>query len=171
MGRASIKENKKIYQTVREELGYSREKAAEVLEVIPPERIEKIENERTLAHPEEILIMAEKYKAPYLCNYFCSSECPIGKTFIPEIKTKDLSKIVLGMLSSLNSMRKRQEQLIEIAADDKIDSSEIEDFVEIRENLDKISVSIEALRLWMEQMLATGQIDRKKYDEIRRKRQ
>ena len=42
MGRASIKENKTPYQIAREELGLSREKASELLESIPPERIEKI---------------------------------------------------------------------------------------------------------------------------------
>lgn len=41
MGRASIKENKNVYQLKREELGLSREKASELLECVPPERIEK----------------------------------------------------------------------------------------------------------------------------------
>ena len=44
MGRISKKENKNIYQTRREELGLSRDKASELLETITPERIEKIEN-------------------------------------------------------------------------------------------------------------------------------
>ena len=36
MGKRSVKENKNIYQTSREELGLSREAAAEVLEFISP---------------------------------------------------------------------------------------------------------------------------------------
>ena len=36
MGRASTKENKNKYQLAREELGLSREKASDLLEVIPP---------------------------------------------------------------------------------------------------------------------------------------
>ncbi|WP_028510099.1 helix-turn-helix transcriptional regulator [Ruminococcus sp. NK3A76] len=55
MGRTSKKEHKNIYHFRREELGLSREKASEILESIPPERIEKIENEKSLPHPEEIL--------------------------------------------------------------------------------------------------------------------
>ena len=62
MGRASIKENKTLYQIAREELGLSREKASELLESITPERIEKIENERSLPYADEVLIMADKYK-------------------------------------------------------------------------------------------------------------
>lgn len=76
MGRTSTKENKNSYQLAREELGLTREKASELLETIAPERIEKIENERTVPRPDEVLTMAEKYKRPALCNYYCSRQCP-----------------------------------------------------------------------------------------------
>lgn len=49
------------------------------LECVPPERIEKIDSEKVLPHPEEVLIMADKYKSPELCNYYCSNQCPIGQ--------------------------------------------------------------------------------------------
>ena len=39
MGRVSTKENKNEYHLAREELGLSRERASELLEVIPPERM------------------------------------------------------------------------------------------------------------------------------------
>lgn len=44
MPKVSSKENKNIYFQRREELGLTRDKASELLESIPPERIEKIEN-------------------------------------------------------------------------------------------------------------------------------
>ena len=98
MGRASIKENKNVYQLKREELGLSREKASELLECVPPERIEKIDSEKVLPHPEEVLIMADKYKSPELCNYYCSNQCPIGQQYVPEIKMKELPQIILETL-------------------------------------------------------------------------
>lgn len=85
MARASTKENKNIYHTTRESLQLTRETASDLLGVISPERIEKIENERSLPHPDEVLIMAEKYKQPNLCNYYCANECPIGQQYVPEI--------------------------------------------------------------------------------------
>ena len=163
MGRNSIKENKTPYQLCRDELGLSREKASELLESIPPERIEKIENEKLLPHPDDVLIMAEKYKAPELCNFYCSNQCPIGKQYVPEVKMKDLSQIVLEMVASLNSMHKRQERLIEITVDGKIDNEEIADFIFIQEELEKISITVETLQLWAEQMLANGVIDIEEY--------
>lgn len=168
MGRLSTKENKSIYQIRREELGLSREKASELLDGIPPERIEKIENEKSMPHPDEILAMSEAYKKPELCNYFCANECPIGKYYVPEVKVKDLSQIVLEMVASLNTMQKKQERFIEIVADGVIEKDEIQDFVNIQEQLEKISLTVESLQLWAEQMIANNIIDKDEYDRVRK---
>lgn len=163
MGRASTKENKNIYQKTREALHLTREAASDLLESITPERIEKVENERCLPHPDEVLVMAEKYKQPSLCNYYCANQCPIGKQYVPEVKIKDLSQIVLEMLASLNAMNKRKERLIEITADGVIGEDELTDFIFIQKELERISITVETLQLWVEQMLATGAIDAQRY--------
>lgn len=170
MPRVSSKTNKNVYFQRREDLGLTRDKASELLESIPPERIEKIENERSAPHPEEVLIMADKYKSPELCNYYCSNQCPIGKQYVPEIKVQDLSQIILKMLASLNSVQDNQRRLIEITADGIIDENEIADFVDIQDELEKISITVETLQLWSEQMLANGSIDIKKYNEYKNKK-
>ena len=165
MGRSSTRENKTRYQLAREELGLSREKASELLETIAPERIEKIESERSLPRPDEVLIMAEKYKTPSLCNYFCARQCPIGQQYVPEIRSSELSDIVLKMLASLNAMDRKKERLIEIAADGTISKDEIDDFVRIQKELERISVTVETLQLWVENMLANGRIDTEAYNK------
>lgn len=169
MGRASTRENKNRYQLIREELGLSREKASELLESIMPERIEKIETEKSLPHPDEVLTIAEKYKRPSLCNYYCSNQCPIGRQYVPEVKVKELSSIVLEMLASLNSVNGKKDRLIEITADGRIDNEEIDDFIHIQDELERISITVETLQLWAEKMLANGVIDRKKYEERKNK--
>lgn len=165
MGRSSTRENKTRYQLAREELGLSREKASELLETIAPERIEKIESKRSLPRPDEVLIMAEKYKTPSLCNYFCARQCPIGQQYVPEIRSSELSDIVLKMLASLNAMDRKKERLIEIAADGTISKDEIDDFVRIQKELERISVTVETLQLWVEKMLANGRIDTEAYNK------
>lgn len=170
MPKVSTKENKNAYFKRREELKLTRDQASELLESIPPERIEKIENERVEPHPEEILIMADKYKDPKLCNYYCSNQCPIGKQYVPEVKIQDLSQIVLKMLDSLNDVQDNQKRLISITSDGYIDESEIADFVDIQDKLEKISVTVESLQLWSEQMLANGSIDMDKYNECRNRK-
>lgn len=170
MARVSTKENKNIYQLTREGLKLSREAASELLESIPPERIEKIENERSLPHPDEVLVMSDKYKQPSLCNYYCANQCPIGQEYVPEIKIKDLSQIVLEMLASLNSVGKQKDRLIEITADGKISDDELEDFIFIQEELERISITVETLQLWSERMMATGVIDEEQYNACKKRR-
>ena len=167
MARVSTKENKNPYQTTRETLKLTREAAGDLLESIAPERIEKIENERSLPHPDEVLVMAQKYRQPSLCNYYCANQCPIGQQYVPEIKVKDLSQIILEMLASLNAMQKEKDRLIEITVDGKVTGDELADFVAIQEQLEKISVAVETLQLWSERMLATGAIDPEKYRAYR----
>ena len=170
MARVSTKENKNIYQLTRESLKLTRESASELLETISPERIEKIENERSLPYPDEVLAMAEKYRQPSLCNYYCANQCPIGQEYVPEIKVKDLSQIVLEMLASLNSVSKQKDRLIEITADGKISGDELEDFIFIQEELERISITVETLQLWSERMMVTGVIDEEQYNAYKKRR-
>lgn len=163
MARKSTRENKNMYQTTRENLDLTREEASELLITVSPERIEKIENERSLPYPDEVLIMAEKYKQPNLCNFYCANQCPIGREYVPEVKIKDLAQIVLEMLASLNSMQKEKNRLIEITADGQVTGDEIKDFIHIQEELEKMSIAVETLQLWSERMIATGAIDPELY--------
>ena len=167
MARKSTKENKNIYQRTRETLELTREEASDLLVTMSPERIEKIESERSMAHPDEVLLMSDKYKKPTLCNYYCANECPIGQQYVPEIKVKDLSQIVLETIASLNAMQKKKERLIEITVDGHISGDELTDFVYIQAELEKISVAVETLQLWCEQMLDTGIIDRAQYEAVK----
>ena len=167
MARTSTRANKNPYHTTRESLGLTRESASELLGALSPERIEKIENERSLPHPDEVLLMAEKYCQPDLCNYYCANQCPIGRQYVPEIRMKDLSQIVLEILASLNSMNKKQERLIEITADGVVSGDELADFIYIQEELERISVTVETLQLWSEKMLATGGIDMEQYRAVK----
>ena len=158
MGRKSTKENKNIYQTSREAADLTREAASELLEFISSDRIEKIENEKSLPHPDEILAMADCYKNPSLCNYYCSHECPIGQEYIPEVKFKELSKITLEILASLNSLEKEKNRLIEITVDGVISDDEMHDFEKIQEQLSQISLAIDSLQLWVQKAIADGKI-------------
>ena len=159
MGRKSTKENKNIYQTSREDAGLTREAAAELLEFISSDRIEKIESEKSLPHPDEILAMADCYKNPTLCNYYCSHECPIGQEYVPEVKLKDLSQITLEMLASLNSLEKEKTRLIEITVDGVISEDEKEDFERIQNQLAQIAMAVDSLQLWVQKAIVDGKIN------------
>ncbi|MDD7674736.1 MAG: XRE family transcriptional regulator, partial [Oscillospiraceae bacterium] len=83
--------------------------------------------------------------------------------YVPEVQIKELSSIVIEMLASLNSVNKTKDRLIEIAADGVISDDEIDDFIHIQEELERISITVETLQLWAEKMLANGIIDPDQY--------
>ncbi len=160
-----------VYKDIRKKHGLTRDevcdRAMEKGIPLQPERLERIENGKYSINPEEVLLLSKVYGEPTLCNYYCSKECPIGEKYVPEVKVKDLAQIVLEMLASLNSMKSSQERLIEITADGKIDDDEIKDFVFIQNELERISITVETLQLWVEQMLADEKINLQKYNEIK----
>lgn len=160
-----------VYKEIRKSHGLTRDevcdRASALDNPIQPERLERIENGKFPINPDEVMLLAEIYGEPTLCNHYCSKECPIGEKYVPEIKVESLAQIVLEMLASLNSMKKRQERLIEITADGVIADDEIKDFVYIQKELERISVTVEALQLWVEQMIADKKINLEKYNQIK----
>ena len=158
MGRKSTRENKSIYQITRESLGLTREKAGELIPGFSPERIEKIENERVQIRPDDVKMMAEYYRAPGLCNYYCSEECPIGKGRTPRVENRELVQIAVETINGINRLNRVKDRLLEIAEDGTISPDEYEDFAEIRETLEKLQVSVSTLQLWLEQKMAEGEI-------------
>ncbi len=159
-----------IYKEIRKKHELTREqvcdKALSSFAPLQSERLERIENGKFPITPHEVMLLSEIYGEPTLCNHYCSKECPIGEKYVPEIKIKDLTQIVLEMLSSLNTMKKNQERLIEITADGIIQDDEIRDFVYIQKGLEKISITVETLQLWVEQMLKNEKINIEKYNRI-----
>lgn len=165
MPRRSTKENKNIYFQSREEAGLTRAQASEET-YISESRIEKIEYGQMQINPQDVVAMARAYKKPSLCNYYCANDCEIGKESVPELKFTNLSQIVLTLLSSINRLNDEKDKLIRISADDKIEPHELSDFVSIKKQLDEISVTIETLKLWLNQMIVNGDISKEQYESL-----
>lgn len=119
-------------------------------------RLRRIEKDVTKARPEEILLLSKAYDMPALCNEYCTQHCSIGKEYVSPIKTDELEKIILRLIASMNLLNKRQERLIEIASDGKVDDSEQKDFNEIRVELQKAANTIESLLFWTEKEIKSA---------------
>ena len=152
MGKISVKENKSVYQLAREELEYSRAEAAELMNGCVPEyRLVKLEDGTTQIQPEDVCAMALAYNKPELRNHYCVHECPIGKMDVPEIMYKNnIHEILVNMVVSLESVNQKKGRLLEILANGEVGNDELKDFNVIREELEKISMTVEALQLWCE---------------------
>ncbi len=150
MGRISVKENKNEYQLVRDTLKMSRDAVEEATNgLISANRLEKIENGSTAPRPEDVVLMADVYNEPRLCNYYCVNECAIGKSHVPAVgNIHELPQIAMQLLSNLNALNKDKERLIDITADGQITAEELADFKTFRSHLDDMSMAIEALKIW-----------------------
>ncbi len=159
MGKASIKDNKSIYQISREELGYSRAEAADLMNgYIPEYRLVKLEDGTTQIQPEDVKAMSLAYNKPELRNYYCTHECPIGKMDVPEVTFKsNIHEILVNMAVSLESVNAKKMRLMEILADGQVATEELKDFNAIQDELEKISMTVEALQLWCEKMKLTAE--------------
>ena len=120
MGKQSKRENKTIYQICREEAGLTRSEASEKMAAVSDSKIEKFEYEIQEPTPYDIIQMADAYRRPDLCNYYCSHKCEIGHRYVPEVKVPDLSNIILETIASLNEINPLTTRLIQIARDGRI---------------------------------------------------
>lgn len=162
MGKASTKENKSIYQIAREELHLTRADATTKIpgnddfpgmDGVTESRLVKLEHGDVAIQPEDVVAMAKRYNKPELRNYYCCNECPIGKIDAPEVTyTGGVHEILVNMAVSLKNVNHEKIRLMEILEDGKIDSDEVEDYEKICEELEHISMTIEALQLWCEKM-------------------
>lgn len=159
MGQKSTRENKNYYQICREEAELTVQEACDKMPGMGKDRITRIENGSKEAEAIDVLMMASAYNKPELCNYHCSHTCEIGKLYVPEVKTKELPPIVLGMVASLNEMNESINKLIAISEDGAISNDEMHDFAVICKKLDKISLTIDSLNLWKEKMINNNELD------------
>ena len=159
MGKKSVKENKSVFQIAREEAGLTRAQASEEMQFISESRIEKYESGKSEVHPEEVNAMAQAYRRPELCNYYCSNMCPIGKKSVPEIEIKELSEIVLQTLATLNRLNVEKDRLIDITSDSEISDNEMDDFVRIKHGIENIAEASASLNLWVSKMIASDKLD------------
>ena len=127
MGKQSTRENKTIYQLYREAAGLTRAEASEKMDAVSDSKIEKFEYETQEPTPYDILQMADAYKRPDLCNYYCSHKCEIGQRYVPEVEVTNLSNIILETIASLNEINPLTGRL-----------------------LDEISLAIDSLNLWVD---------------------
>lgn len=164
MGRKSIKENKSHYQVCREACEYTRAEASDLMTTISEDRLEKIENEKTRVHPEDVVELAEAYKQPEMCNWFCHEECAIGRRIVPELETMDLTQAVMDIMNRINGLNDKKDRMVALAADGQISESERKEFGEIYEQLDELTNTVEALKVWVRKTLADGKLVDKPFE-------
>lgn len=130
----------------------SREGAAEELG-IDRTRIARIELGSIIPYPEEVLLMADIYKAPEVRGNYCRELCPLGKG-MPKIEShQDLDRIALRALYSFRKINEAKELLLDITADGVITEDEKPDLEKIINTLNEVNEVTQNLKNWIEKSL------------------
>ena len=162
-----MKKNK--YQSVREdELKWSREKAVDVFaetvytnkdeettqfNYLNYDKLIKLEREPEKSKPIDIIGLSIAYNKPELRNHYCCNDCEIGKIDAPVVEdASNIHKILVNMAVSLDSVNNQKLRLMQILEDGKVDDNEVNDLNKILDELEKISMTVEAIQLWCEKM-------------------
>lgn len=124
----------------------SREGAAEATG-LDRTRIANMELGTIIPYPEEILKLAEIYRAPELCNKYCSSQCPIGRRMVDPIEITAIEVATLQLLASVRNFPEMTEDLVDIVEDGQIDEAERPRMEKILEALTRAAEKIKALEL------------------------
>lgn len=124
----------------------SREGAAEIV-CIERTRLANIELGNIIPHPEEVNLMESTYNAPELPNYFCSSQCPLGRGRVDKLEPRNLESAALKIERVTRDIDNITREIADIAEDGCISAKERPVFDANLEKLRAIKKSIEELIL------------------------
>ena len=103
MGRISTKEFKTVYQSARDELDLSREKASE-LTGLEPYRIERIENEKMEETPWDVVAMANAYEKAGIEKHNLSRDITATSTVLCPLIPWNVSGLYITGLFGISSL-------------------------------------------------------------------
>lgn len=128
----------------------SREGAAELLGM-SVSSVSDAELGTTKVMPvDKAVLMADLYNAPYLLNYYCLHECPIGRDQPLSAEVHDIDKVTIKLLKVLrvDELERLKDTLLAIAGDEdgEIPEEMMPDLLEVSAYLDNIVKIVSELR-------------------------
>lgn len=112
-------------------------------------RLAHVELGTKIPYPDEVVVMADTYRAPQLINYHCACECPIGKQFIPIADLCTIEQIAVRLSSTIDDFNCTQKSMIKIAEDGKVTADEMEALDRIGEILERSAKLYQELRIFI----------------------
>lgn len=165
MGRDAIKAGENpCFQCRKEAAKYndklnSREGAAEMLGVSVSSLADYELGITKVIPVDKVVLMAELYSAPELKAWYCTTECPIGRSFpMPSANISTVERTTMRLLKQLrqDEVQDIKDSLIEITADGVISEDEKVELAEILDYLDELIKAAGELRLIGSKVLNGG---------------
>ena len=136
MSKYATKANENVFYLARSEAAKfddslaSREGASEMLGT-DRTRLARIEHGSQDPLPEDVLLMADLYRRPELCNHYCTKICPIGKKTMEPMVEGSLPELAIRSFFAAHDIDQPAEEFLKMMEDGKLDSKD-------KERLEKI---------------------------------
>ena len=168
MSKYATKANENVFYLARSEAAKfndslaSREGASEMLGT-DRTRLARIELGSQDPLPEDVLLMADLYKRPELCNHYCTKICPIGrKTMLPMIDGT-MSEMAIKLYCGAHDMDEPAEKFLRMMADGKLDAMETEELKQIVPEIEGFTNILQSWLLIAKKQLEGGERIEKKW--------
>lgn len=168
MGRDATKANENPCFRCRKEAAryndrlYSREGAAELLGVSVSSLADYELGNTKVIPVDKVVLMADLYNSPELKTWYCTSECPIGRSFpMPSTELTSVERTTLKLLKQLRTdeVQRVRDTLIDITADGVISEDERVDLADILTYLDGLIRAAGELKILGTKLLNGGAVD------------
>lgn len=146
-----------IYKTCRYDAGMNQETAAERL-FISTRSLSDYETGRTIPGDDIVCRMIETYNAPELAYLYLTTSNEVGKRFLPRICMDELPKAVLRLQMKSKHMKDNEGDLISIACDGEIDSTEHVQWLNTKKELHELVGAALAVLFTKKKTALSGQI-------------
>lgn len=161
MGKAPMNENNNMYFKARKKAAvynerlYSREGAAELLEISVSTLADYELGNTKVVPVDKVVLMSDLYNAPELITWYCMRECPVHGFLTLATEEKSIQGIALRLLRGFNEdeLKSMKEDLIEITEDGIISSDEIPKLKTILEKLEKMAEIISEMKITSEKYI------------------
>ena len=132
-------ESRNIYRNAREVAGYTQERWAEAIGV-SVESVRNYEAGKQLPGDDVVKAMSEISGLLILGYWHLGNKSELAADMLPRVECVPLAQAVCGLLSELRrfSAQERGQQLMEMAADGRIDHVERAQYARIMDELDGI---------------------------------
>ena len=112
-------------------------------------RLARIESGVLNPYPEEVLLLAQLYDAPQLCNHYCSQLCPLGQKTIPPCELLQIDRLTIKVLHAMKEADGVEDDMVDIVQDGVITDDELPQLEEITTRLAAIEKASMELRMWI----------------------
>ena len=158
-----------IYYNARRAAGLTQERFAEMIGC-SPDSVRNYEAGTQVPGDDIVRAMCEISGMGILAYWHLCRKSTLAADMLPEVDRLPLPQAVVQLLCAIGDFDDNHRTLVKMAADGKISGDELEDFIFIQEELERISITVETLQLWSERMLATGVIDEEQYNACKKRR-